>query len=528
MRIIQSSWACNNKNPLTNNAGWIAPEYNLMSWALSCLQLKQYYNDVVLYADSISAKILIDTLQLPYSNVICSLDILNKYHSQLWALPKIYTYSQQEQPFLHIDGDVFIWQKFDDDLLQGKLIAQNVEAATNYYEKIMQSLESSLTYFPQEIIYERQSKAPILAYNAGIMGGTDIPFFKEYTSKAFEFVDKNINNLPKIDVTNFNIFFEQYLFYCLAKKQKKNVNVLIPEIIGDNEYKGFGDFISVPYKKQYLHLLGNYKKSKLVCSQLANRFRQDYPDYYYKIIKLFKSSNTPLFKDYYYFLQDYNDLTNRQIQLKEDYLTNSVIKHNIPLPQLKEAITIDYLLKKKQKKQFDKGQVQDLEMFLKTINKIRRDKFSLIADNYLYARDLNANQYFQYLFADSNKIYTKKIVAENIFEIVESKYDWTLLFEESKIINAKLEELANKKPAQILTVIIPECDKHGFTLSNIDELDIVIHKKLEAVNTIQQLLDELKENFDNEEVNNSKLEFETLIFGRIKLGLYLKTIKIVF
>jgi len=110
MNIIQSSWACNQPDLLTANSGWLAPEYNLMSWALSCLQLKQYYPDVVLYSDSVSAKMLIDTLQLPYTEVVCNLDVLNKYHPQLWALPKIHTYSQQETPFLHVDG-MFLYGK---------------------------------------------------------------------------------------------------------------------------------------------------------------------------------------------------------------------------------------------------------------------------------------------------------------------------------------------------------------------------------------------------------------------------------
>jgi len=131
MRIVQSAWACNQSNLLTSNSGWLSPEYNLMSWTLSCLQLKQFYPEVVLYCDHAYAEMLIDNLQLPYTDVICNLDGLNKYHPQLWALPKIYTYSQQENPFLHVDGDVFIWREFSDYLLKGDLIAQNIEAATD-------------------------------------------------------------------------------------------------------------------------------------------------------------------------------------------------------------------------------------------------------------------------------------------------------------------------------------------------------------------------------------------------------------
>ena len=152
MNFVQSCWSCNQKDFLRLNAGWFAPEYNLMSWALSCLQLEKYHNHVTLYADKVAAKILSDTLQLPYNQVIGDLDKLNRYNPGLWAVSKIDTYSRQKEPFLHIDNDVFIWQKFDDNLLKGDLIAQNMEVSTDYYEGVMKSLERNLTYVPSEII----------------------------------------------------------------------------------------------------------------------------------------------------------------------------------------------------------------------------------------------------------------------------------------------------------------------------------------------------------------------------------------
>ena len=51
MRIVQSIWTANQSDLLNNSFGWLAPEYHLMGWALSCLQLKQFYPKVVLYAD---------------------------------------------------------------------------------------------------------------------------------------------------------------------------------------------------------------------------------------------------------------------------------------------------------------------------------------------------------------------------------------------------------------------------------------------------------------------------------------------
>lgn len=525
MRIIQSAWACNKSNLLTSNSGWLSPEYHLMSWTLSCLQLKEYYPELVLYCDRVSAKILIDTLQLPYSEVVCNLDSLNIYHPQLWALPKIAAYSQQEKPFLHVDGDVFIWKRFDDELLSGNLIAQNIEAATVYYEEIMLSLESALNYFPQEILNERKSKKPILAYNAGIFGGSDISFFQEYTAKAFEFVGKNTLNLSRINISNFNIFFEQYLFYCLVKKNKKKVNVLFPEIIGDNQYKGFGDFARVPYEKHYLHLLGSYKRNEFVCKQMANRLRQDYPEYYYRIIELFKKNKLPLFKDYYDLERtEEKQLVSRYNNLKNNFLE---IKKQECIKLLKFESKRD-LKKELENHVLNKEEFIDFEIFSAKINSIMKKDFALISRDYLYARDCNSSFYLQYLFGNVDEIYVKKLIRNDNYKIIESKYNWGSFIEKQKVKKEGEIIKPEKSETSISTIIIPECDQNKFSIAYVDDLDMLILEILGCTKTIQELFDELRKHFDSKEVEQSSLEFTELIFGRIKLGLHIKSIKVEF
>ena len=47
MRIVQTFWTA--KADLTRSTfGWLHPEYNLMSWALSCLSLREHYDEVAL------------------------------------------------------------------------------------------------------------------------------------------------------------------------------------------------------------------------------------------------------------------------------------------------------------------------------------------------------------------------------------------------------------------------------------------------------------------------------------------------
>lgn len=539
MKIVQSFWSCNQNNLLQFHGGWYAPEYHLMGWALSCLQLKQCYKDVTLFADDISAKMLIDELKLPYTDVVCELDNLNHYHPRLWALPKIYTYSRQNKPFLHVDGDVFIWKPFDDGLLKGSLIAQNLEVATNHYEGIMRSLEAKIKFLPEEIISERKTNNLIYAYNAGIFGGSDIAFFNLYTQKAKAFIDKNVSSFSKINVDAFNIFFEQYLFYCLAKKEHKSVNVLTNDIIRDNEYTGFGDFMEIPYNKQYLHLIGTYKRNKSVCEQMADRLRLDHPEYYYRIIALFKNKQVPLKRDYYYFIDEYAEqaLSTRYRKLKTDYQNNKIIlKDKYNKDSLKSALitmtrlvenTIDEIQNKlADEYKYYVDQLKDVKLFEHQLRLTLDEKFPHYSKEYLYARDIAHTRYFQDVFENKDLGFNKKIVTDTIFEVVENKFDWTEIhFEEQG--KSKLIEQLSALPSKFYTAIVPECDTIGYSLVAVDDLDMMILKMLENPATINEVLNKARDAFDQAELEESQLEFEMLMIGRIKMALNTKLIKLI-
>ena len=64
MCIVQTFWT-GGQDPLKHAFGWLHPEYNLMSWALSCLSLREHYDEVALYTDSEGKRILIDELRFP-------------------------------------------------------------------------------------------------------------------------------------------------------------------------------------------------------------------------------------------------------------------------------------------------------------------------------------------------------------------------------------------------------------------------------------------------------------------------------
>ena len=121
MNFIQTLYLDKLKDPFKECFGWAAPEYHLMSWALSCLQLNKIYGNAALYASSSGAKLLVDILGLPYNDVHITHDEFYLPDKKLWALSKIHTYSLQNAPFVHLDGDVFIFLNF-----QNRYSAENL------------------------------------------------------------------------------------------------------------------------------------------------------------------------------------------------------------------------------------------------------------------------------------------------------------------------------------------------------------------------------------------------------------------
>ncbi|ASU33380.1 DUF6734 family protein [Mucilaginibacter xinganensis] len=295
IKIIQTLYLPGNgADPLKNSLGFLSPEFNWMGWALSCLQLKQYYPQVELYTNSAGYDVLINRLKLPYDAVHLVLNDLD-FPAHLWAYPKLYTYSLQNGPFLHVDGDAFFWEKLDDTTLQRPLIAQNMETNDSYYQSILKHLLNLGLVFPAAITDSLNNGKKLAAYNAGIIGGNDIDFFKKYAEEAFGFVTANYEKLQLLKIPEINMIYEQVLFHCLAEQNKIAVTCYLPDEVTDMTYPGFADFMNVAGDIKYIHLMGEFKRNVDCCFMLASRLRHDYPGYYYRVIDECKKAGFTLY-----------------------------------------------------------------------------------------------------------------------------------------------------------------------------------------------------------------------------------------
>ena len=294
MKIVQSFWTKpglkkdNIHVSDRNMGGWVDKKYNYMSWTLSCLQFRRYYEKVELVTDAYGYDLLIDKLALPYTNVTVCLDEINHYHHDLWALGKIVTYGLQDEPFIHADGDIFIYQKFPDRLETAALVAQNIERGFQYYNDVFDAIGERFKYIPETLSRSKTRNQEIIGVNAGLMGGTHVAFFKEYSRLAVRFVDENIHHLDKINIGLFNTVFEQFLYHALAEDTGIPIDYYTSNI--NHAFDGLAEFTSLPVKTRFVHTVGLYKRLKYAGEMLAFRLLTDHPEYYYRVLNLLRTN----------------------------------------------------------------------------------------------------------------------------------------------------------------------------------------------------------------------------------------------
>ena len=112
-------------------------------------------------------------------------------------------------------------------------------------------------------------------------------------------------------------------------------------------------------------------------------------------------------------------------------------------------------------------------------------------------------------------------------EIVDPGFDWTLLDVEADSMTMKMEKVIASGDEPVKLVVIPECDKTGYSLILADELDVSLLQLLAKPFSVAAILVEIAKEFDEEELKNAYADFEHLIFGRIKLALLNRLVKLI-
>jgi hypothetical protein len=503
MVICQTLWT--NKKSLTENSfGWLTPQHHLMAWALSCLQLKKFYNEINLYTDENGAEILAGALKLPYKNISCDYEALD-CPPDLWAYSKIVTYGKQTRPFIHVDGDVVLWKPFGENLVKSPLIAQNLETGTDYYSRLFCTFKSTSNWYPGYLKNNLFSETP-KGYNAGILGGADLTFFKSYIAEAEKIIKKNSHRPLNL---NFNIIFEQLLFYSLSKKGKIDVRCYFEKEYTDNGYdmENFAKFSNL-HKSNYLHFIGSHKRNKDICDWISRFLFYYYPNTYFSVISLFQ-------KSHHYFPTKIRELYKREPKgsatfkyPKTRQLLSSITKNEAPFSNrnLKKIVHVSENLI-----------LKSLYRYECKIHRIL-NQYKKISARELSALECLCVSGISFFSLNDKHKQEARITLNPHLEIIHSCYDWVDMQIVPDLINIR-----SSLKSDIVIGVIPGLFYDGYKELILDELAVNIILTVNNGILFNNLLQQAKAYFNTTE--NDSLSLRKLL--ELKLE-YLASNKVLF
>ncbi len=287
MKIVQSFWskpflkAGNFFIHQRRNGGFIEKKYFFYSWCLSCLSISRFYEDIELITDTLGRELFLK-LNLPYKRITTDLDEIGHYHPDLWAIGKIRSFQFQQSPFIHIDGDVFLWKELPQRIENAPLVAQSEEQQFNVFRPVLENVKEKFDYIPK--CFETENEG---MFNAGIIGGNNYLFLQEFAKDVFLFLTKNSEEIAQVNRSFFNAIFEQYYYFKLSKIQNIQVQLLFDDL--DYDYFGVCDFLEIGKTQFFTHMLGKFKYYENTCRHLESRFRIEYPQHYHLINNLLEN-----------------------------------------------------------------------------------------------------------------------------------------------------------------------------------------------------------------------------------------------
>ena len=269
----------------------------LYSWVISLENAKKIYPRTELYTDDEGKELLINKLGLVFSGVYTTLNALKDHDADFWATGKLYTYRQQNEPFIHLDNDVFFWKRLPDRLNAADIIVQNPE----YFEygsyhtcyhpnKANISINATKGWIPEEWEWYTRMQGG-KALNCGIFGGNRIDFIRHYADTAIRFIENNqeawayYSNRLNQKISCNNHLFEQYMLGAMIdyhhnnpeKTKFSNINVEPLFYLEQDAYNS-----NITRDIGYTHLLGEIKRNDEVMHRMETRIKKDYPDFFYK------------------------------------------------------------------------------------------------------------------------------------------------------------------------------------------------------------------------------------------------------
>jgi hypothetical protein len=266
----------------------------LYLFALSFIKNKQWFKKSQLVTDDFGAKLLLDGLGLQFDNINLNINSIPETHKNLFSYGKMVAYELQDEPFMHVDYDLFWYKRPPDYILNSPCAVQQKEIGTLFSNK-EEGLESG--FYSNGIDYvknlvdrnEDNYWDPNINYsfNCGFMAVNDFEFFAKY----MEYAKYMANIFSKKDLVgrySYDIIWEQLTLALVSKRENKNIDTLFQESnnFHNVSYPSLNDY-------EFQHLLGDIKQNPKTILKLKEYVSEINPEMYEKIQYLVSKNLSP-------------------------------------------------------------------------------------------------------------------------------------------------------------------------------------------------------------------------------------------
>jgi hypothetical protein len=264
-----------NTQGLNNTSGFLTFRDMLGSTVLAMLTANKHFSKVEFVTNKFGEKI-VEVLKIPVS-VSLKLEEMNEVSPYFWAYAKILATSSQNEPFVHIDNDAYLFSGLPQRMKNADIVFQSKEfmdrPGYGWYD-VLKPCWKDAPVKPKDIV-----SVTDYAYNCGICGGNNIDFFKLHRKVSSEYIFAPENQTlffekHKEVLIHQNLFHEQYFIASLIKSLKLRNKV---EVFADNIEGINTNGIS------YCHLWGLSKRNHKNINKMWARLNKDFPVYYNKI-----------------------------------------------------------------------------------------------------------------------------------------------------------------------------------------------------------------------------------------------------
>ena len=284
-----------------------------------------------------------------------------------------------------------------------------------------------------------------------------------------------------------------------------------------------------------MHLLGHYKRDRYTCVKMAEKLRELYPEYYYRIIMLCNKHNVPLSSRVY---SDNKHFTATDfIEFSENALRIYNAKANNENKKIREKLDILTISDLKALQNYI-NQIPENSNSYTIKDNIQKD-FKKLSDNikscfeqntqfnsaYLYGRDIEAAKWYRELFEKEMEIQDKMISKCTEIHIVESTFDWAGLINKYNRIAVRYYEQLEIAEGNFYNLLIPEVTTNEFSFYDLDEIEKLILENITDSISIQDLQTRMHEYVEDDVLNNNLDEYHNLLLVFIKTLVLKKAIK---